>query len=111
MLEPFCLSTLTTSHWFCFYVPEYNKLRVHLYRNCDESARLIERYYGHLFLEGGGHLSRMEDICFFRDNTLFMGSVSHENICGIYPPDSSFEQEVRDICDCEKEEDDVGEQH
>lgn len=32
----------------------------------------------------------MEDLCIFGEDKLIMGTVSHEMICNVYPPDDNF---------------------
>lgn len=36
----------------------------------------------------------LEDLCFFKDHSLLLGTVTHEAICHVYPPDKAVEQAI-----------------
>ena len=53
----------------------------------------------------------MEDLCFFRNGTLLLGTVSHERICMAYPEDNELAQRFRDAICGWGEADDLEQEH
>ena len=51
-----------------------------------------------------------EDMCFFVDNKLFLGTVSHENICEVYPPAEEIKKQLLKIGEWEELNDDKEQQ-
>lgn len=68
---------------FCYRVPGGQEIEVFLFRACGAARRiLLERY--HCLFSGDAPWELPEDLCFFRNGTLILGSVSHEDICFAY---------------------------
>ena len=91
-LEPYVLRRLRTTRWFCYYTANSNPQRIALYPLNEQTKSILRAQYRGLFLEDwSGRLPRwvpsMEDLCFFRNGTLLLGTVSHERICMAYPED------------------------
>lgn len=90
--KPFLIQSKEITHWHYYYVPDYNKKTVYIYKADKEAKNIIEKNFDNLFLEErvNGKLISIkdlpEDLCFFIDNKLFLGTVSHEGICTVYPP-------------------------
>ena len=77
-------------------------LEVSLYRATEESKAVLLKYFRELFLShpaGNGAweygVQTLEDLCFFRGDELLLGTVTHEGICHVYPPDEAFETALR----------------
>ena len=76
----------------------------------------LRAQYRGLFLEDwSGRLPRwvpsMEDLCFFRNGTLLLGTVSHERICIAYPEDGELAQRFQDAICGWGEADDLEQEH
>lgn len=92
-LTPSYIHTLFTSHWFCYYVPQSIPLEVNLFSTDNNMKKIIKKNLDNLFqqergIDGTwGNIKNLpEDICFFTGNKLLLGTVSHEDICYVYPP-------------------------
>lgn len=64
----------------------------------------MKKYYPGIFCSDwmGESISwdqNAEDVCFFKNEKLILGTVSHERICLAFPPldNSSFEKEIQNI--------------
>ena len=82
-LAPYYLRTIRTDHWFCYRVPGGQEIEVFLFRACGAARRILLERYRCLF-SGDAPWELPEDLCFFRNGTLILGSVSHEDICFAY---------------------------
>ena len=50
-----------------------------------------------------GHIKDLpEDICFFNGNELFLGTLSHEYICDVYPPSDEIREKLLECGDWEE---------
>lgn len=92
-LNTYYNQTFFTSHWFCYYVPESTPLEVYLFNADNDIKHVLMKYFDNLFqqersLDGtwGNVKNLPQDLCFFMGNKLLLGTVSHENICYVYPP-------------------------
>lgn len=92
-LTPSYKRTLLTSHWFCYYVSQSTPLEIQLFSTDNNMREIIKNYFDNLFQrewnanEVTGNIKNLpEDLCFFTDSKLLLGTVSHEEICYVYPP-------------------------
>ena len=53
----------------------------------------------------------MEDLCFFRNGTFLLGTVSHGRICMAYPEDGELAQRFQDAICGWGEADDLEQEH
>jgi len=95
-LSPFLITTFQTCHWFCNYVPENNPLEVRLYQINKQSMEIIFSEYDKLFSEHT-FLKKPEDICFFLNGKLLMGTVLHERICFAYEENQVFIDSIMQV--------------
>lgn len=111
-LEPFKVKTVKTLRWFCydrripmrlwfrFYLRRSKRImKISVYQATSEAKAILLKHYSKLFLfaENCTHINSaptLEDLCFFTREKLFVGTVSHEYICYVYPPDETFEKEL-----------------
>lgn len=90
-LEPFLVESIKVTHWHHYYVPDYNKKNIYIYNADKKAKRIIKNNFNNLFLEDKINeiitsiKALPEDLCFFYDNKLILGTVSHEGICSVYP--------------------------
>lgn len=108
-LEPFYVKTIVTQHWHCYYVPPENAKEVYLFKTDMNVKPIIQKYFDNIFLEernSGGTLGKFkpvpEDLCFFYENKLLLGTVSHENICYAYPYSEQIMVEFEKLGDWER---------
>lgn len=114
-LAPYLHSERKTARWFSYGTMEYDPLEIFLYSANYNTKAIVAKYYHGLFLD---NLSAntlewkqgFEDLCFFSNNKLIFGTVSHEAICRVYPPNKDFETRLLSIYRHWKTEDDDGEQ-
>ena len=109
-LEPYLLHTVNTQHWFSYYVPAGYEIKVNLYRSCEETSRILARLYPQLLGRSRESVTNLEDICFFQNGKLFLGTVSHEYICYAYPPNNKFHDVLMNICPWDVVDDALDEQ-
>ena len=82
-LLPYHIETRHTDRWFCYRVPDEQKIETYLFRATPESQKILLTSYNCMFNDGV--IWRVpEDLCFFKEGKLVLGSVSHENICYVY---------------------------
>jgi len=96
-LRPYLIRDFHTGKWFA-YQKVKPPLHICLYRTAPEAIDILCRYYRHLF--GSGFMipeQNMEDLCFFSENVLILGTLSHHQLCCVYPPTEGFEKELRAI--------------
>ena len=85
-MSPYHLRDLETNHWFCYYTPEDRPRKVHLFQITPETRSIVLSAFKKLFFDDKAW-EEPEDICFFRNNRLILGSVSHEQMCYLYDLD------------------------
>ena len=100
-LKPFLLHQMDTMRWFCYYVPDYNKLHMKIYPLNEQTKQILRTHYLGLFLDDWARKGQdwnpsLENICFFRNGKLLLGTVSHEHICVVYPEDEALAQRFKD---------------
>lgn len=106
-LEPFLLQELSTQHWHSHYVPKGYEIKINLYNSNQFSQEIILKNYDNLFLKSSYSNNPVpinmlpEDICFFKDNLLFLGTISHESICHLYLDNQIRLEDFENICEWE----------
>ncbi len=104
-LTPFLIKRIKTHHWHCYYVPKGYLIHVFLYKVDMEAKEIIKKHFNNLFLKEQmnnklGEVSKLpEDLCFFIEDKLFVGTVSHEEICHVYPPGDQIYNEIHQLGD------------
>lgn len=103
-LSPFYVKTIFTSHWFCYYVSQTDPLEICLFVAENYTKYIIKKYFDNLFqcergLDGTlGNIKNLpEDLCFFSNNKLLLGTVSHESICYAYPYSEEINSEFKKL--------------
>lgn len=83
LLSPYLVGTIKTHHWFSNYVYPWCRegMRVYIFRSCKESQSILMDNYHKLFSHNYGEL---QDLCFFKDKVMFLGTLSHECLCVFY---------------------------
>ena len=100
-LEPFLCEKIVCTRWFRYNVTNKNPLTVLLFGINEEAKKIVKKYWNEIFLGGDdgctGCVQNLEDICFFKEGELVLGTVSHEAICQVFPPNSFFEESLKKI--------------
>ena len=106
-LEPFRERNFMTPVWFgydmrLFSQEDYWELKVMIYRTDPAAKDILLRYYDDVFLrkrsQDGSFTDldlTLEDLCFFKDSKLFLGTISHESMLFIDAIDPELETFVK----------------
>lgn len=106
-LEPFFIKRIITTDWHRHYVTDENKHIVYLHKVTEESKKIICDTFDNIFLkkrENGELLSLylLEDLCFFIDKKMFLGTVSHEGYCTVYTEKEEMYNKIKILGDFEE---------
>lgn len=108
-LQPYLIKTIETQHWFSYYVPKSCKKRVYIFKVCEESVTALKEFYKGLFVDEDTRWTTLEDLCFFLNKKLVLGTVTHEYICYFYPPTEELNEQFKELCDWQEAEDNLNE--
>lgn len=100
-LEPYLIARQKVNHWFGYYnVPGYPAVPIltqHIFPAVPEAVESVARYCKDIYFTKEREDSRYKsppflysDLCFFRNGRLLLGTVSHEEMAYVYPPDEEF---------------------
>ena len=94
---------IKTTKWFCYFTLPDNPLEIFLYPSNSSTITILKKYYTSFFLDNVYDKTlqwkqSLEDLCVFGENKLIMGTVSHELICNVYPPDENFLTRLMSDC-------------
>ena len=95
-LEPFLIKKFKTTHWHCIITTTENPLNIFIYKNNELAKEIITKYFNNIYLRNndGDLYDFHEDISFFAEKKLLLGTISHTPICNLYP---STEEQLRDF--------------
>ena len=102
-LAPFCIDSLQVNDWYCNYdmssfytdnTTEY-RIEVQVYQSNNMTLDILKSSCDNIYLFDYEQIPLGEDLCFFKDNKLFMGTVSHERICGVYSLTEEMSQKLQ----------------
>ena len=87
-LAPYLLCTQKVDLWYC-YTPAFNVL--HVFKAIPETQKIIDKYCNSIYFDEidnqcGRQQFKYCDLCFFREDQLFLGTISHEHMAYIYSP-------------------------
>ncbi len=98
LLEPYAIASFHPKRWFGYPQGNGEYLTETVYRVSKESMEILERYCRDLFLQKGTKkLGRLEDLCFWDNGTMIVGTLSHECICATNRITDRFAEELREI--------------
>ncbi|HEY8361987.1 MAG TPA: hypothetical protein VIK77_03770 [Tissierellaceae bacterium] len=90
-LEPFFVKSYKVNHWHAhYYISKGNERNVYIFRIDDLAKQVIKDEFDNIFLlkeiNGKKNFTDLpEDLCFFLNKKLFLGTVTHGFICTAYP--------------------------
>lgn len=103
-LEPYVITEVSTHGWFGYHPKGEIKathipLKRLLYSANTEAMQIIMKYNNDLWFGGNERWPRqtLDDLCFFSNDKILLGTVSHEYICKAYPPDTAFETKLLEL--------------
>ena len=95
-LSPYVCGELVTKEWFVY--SSTPPLVVATYPIHPKTISIVKKYYSNIFICALNINHRLEqllqDLCFFKEDSLVLGTVSHELICHVYPPNQDFEKRI-----------------
>lgn len=95
-LAPYKIRSIQSSHWFHMYTKKSDPIFVDLFHLNDITAKIISDVYSDLYLGYYSDCAWMpEDICFFWNDRLWLGTVSHEDWCTVFPQNLQMEESLR----------------
>mgnify|MGYP001076833611 CR=1 FL=1 len=97
-LLPYKCDEIKTNRWFRISVSHRTPLTVYLYRTEVGAKKIIQSTFQDLYLYcrvKAPCFWMPEDICFFRDEKLWLGTLSHEEICTAFV---NTHQQSQEIC-------------
>lgn len=100
-LKPYLIARQKVNQWFGYYnIPGYPAVPVltqHIFLAIPEAVESLTKYCNDIYFtkEREDNLYKRppflySDLCFFRNNNLLLGTVSHEKMAYIYPPNEEF---------------------
>ena len=99
-LMPYCMGAVRTPKWFGYdyscpeeeYGEKYSEIMVYTYRSAPCVRDIILRFVPDIFFEHNYFACRqnLEDLCFFKNGRIVVGSVSSEFVLRVYSDDRSF---------------------
>lgn len=115
-LSRYAYATIKTTKWFNYYTLPENPITIIIYHANCEALAILRKYCHRLFLfddkcSPSSWNQNLEDLCLFSNGKLLLGTVSHEHMCEVFPPDNSVKCELLDIYAHWKESQDSTEQY
>lgn len=112
MLGPYLCGDIFAPHWFCQYSKGQYINEVFIFRADPKAKHVLLKFQDRLL---GNRTEKsigesLYDLCFFNGGKLFLGTVSHEMICRVYPFSGEFADEVRKLGAWTEEEPRLSEQ-
>ena len=104
-LEKQYIKMLNVNHWHCNYVPPGYSMEILVYKTEDIAKEIIKCNFDNIYLKLNTENSvnsinpLPEDLCFFIENSMFLGTVSHESICFAYPPSEKVGDALKEVGD------------
>lgn len=95
-LTPFHVRNIQTSSWFSYAVPQHKSFQVAVFRADPKALSILLEEYQSMFYEDGAW-TKPEDICFFKNKKLVVGSSTHERICYVYSNNEGFLRNIEKL--------------
>ncbi len=100
-LEPFLVKKVRIQKWFCYDFSSNDQfMEINIYKANPSTQIILQKYFYDIFLrdQKNGCLvdstQTLEDLCIFTETSLLLGTVSHEYMCHVYPPNETVAQEI-----------------
>lgn len=100
-LEPYLMKKIRVQKWFGYDLSLSDRsLDVIIYRATSTTQDILQKYIFDIFLQedNNGQIMQntqsLEDLCFFTDTILLLGTVSHEYLCYVNPINETVGQKI-----------------
>ncbi len=100
-LEPFLVKKIRVQKWFCYDFSLGDQFsEINIYKAIRSTQNILQKYFFDIFLNElkNGHMIQttqtLEDLCIFTETSLLLGTVTHEYICHVYPPNETVAQKI-----------------
>lgn len=98
-LSSYVYTVITTTHWFNYITLPENPMSNIVFHANSETLSVLKKHCHRLFLfdsqcSSSSWNQTLEDLCFFSNDKLLLGTVSHEHMCEVFPPDNTVKNEL-----------------
>ncbi len=108
LLEPYIIQVLHPERWYGYSHMDGSAIET-IYRTTPEALQILKQCYQDVFLQKRNRIPKvsvdtigfrskwvsiLEDLCFWQNNTILLGTVSHESICTTNWIDETFAKEL-----------------
>ncbi len=120
MLEPYCIDKVKVTRWFAYNGAD--TIAEMIYETSEETLKIVSEYYQDVFLENRKRVPKkkyeqigkqylypsiLEDMCFFKNKQMILGTLSHEYICVARCISHDFEHKLLSIAPWKRTDVDV----
>ncbi len=95
-LEPFLVKKIRVQKWFCYDFSSTDQfLEINIYKAMGSTQNILQKYFFDIFLreQKNGRMvnstQTLENLCIFTETSLLLGTVTHEYMCHVYPPNET----------------------
>ena len=107
-LMPYKVKSIQCFHWFHMYTKKTDPIFVDVFHFNEMTAKIILSTYSDLYLGYYSNCEWMpEDICFFWNDKLWLGTVSHECWCTVFTQGKKKKKELKHFGEWDESENDV----
>lgn len=101
-MKPYLLKKIKAVDWGIYGIMNPSA-DVYIFK-CDIQAKsVIQKYFDNLYLRVQCAVKRIcgkvQDLCFFKQNDMIFATISHENMCDVYPPNEKIKNKFLEICE------------
>ncbi len=99
-LSKYEITSYKTKKWFGYNFGDQvgPTFKVYVYKSNQYAKEAIRKHTKDLLLHDVTKTPfTLENLCFFKDKTLFLGTVSHAGICRVYPFDLTIEKKITSL--------------
>lgn len=93
-LIKFEITSFHTRSWHGYYQPDkqFPPFKIYIYKANGHTKETLKKYYDNLFMWNSKEdFDFLHDLCFFKNNTLLLGTISHEDMCHFFPFDEGVQ--------------------
>lgn len=104
-INNYLVNKIKTTHWYCYYMLDDSRpLEVSVYKADQKVKDILLNTFNNIFLIGNKKPRIAEDLCFFSNDELLLGTVSHERACHIFPQNNQTLNSFLNIANWEETE-------
>lgn len=91
------IASIETYNWHGYYLVgrSPSPFKIHFYESNEVTKKMFITQYNNMFMENSNGISSYyEDICFFKNRKLFLGTISHEDMCNFFPFSEDLQTQI-----------------